>query len=296
MACLRPIGPDDAEAAPGAGAEGCGCRCHDERRAVDRLRCEALLRDLLTTGRLPLHRAWWVDTVLRRPHSPCAFAVVTTAGPRSGHLARVVEAALRRRDEPTSEPLSIAVDDVVVALVPEDVNGGVAAFCDDVMAGAAEARLSVRGGVGPPSREPSEYVEGLRRARWVIEVLSATGGGDWATFDALGVYAILFELEGAGPDGFVARRLGPLLRYDEERRSDLVGTLQCLLDAGGVITKAADQLFVHISTFKYRLRRIQDLLGGVDLRDPQVAFDLHLALKILWVRQHRACLDGATTP
>lgn len=272
-----------------SGADGCGCRCHDEQHRLHR---ESQLRGLLTADHVPLHDGWWVDAGLGRPHFPCAFASVTTTGPRLHLLARLVEGTLRGHVGSSYEPLSVVLDDVVVALIPEDVRGGLPAVCDRVVAGATDASLSVRGGAGPLCREPSDYAAGLRRARWVIEVLAATGGQKWAAFDALGVYAILFDCEdGDRPDDFVARRLGPLIRYDEARRSDLVGTLHSLLEAGGVVKKAADQVFCHISTLKYRRKRIEELLD-VDLRDPQIAFDLHLALKILWVRRHRARLDG----
>ena len=37
---------------------------------------------------------------------------------------------------------------------------------------------------------------------------------------------------------------------------------------------------IHRNTLIYRLERIQELLGGVDLEDPETRLNLQLALKI----------------
>jgi DNA-binding PucR family transcriptional regulator len=72
---------------------------------------------------------------------------------------------------------------------------------------------------------------------------------------------------------FAARWLGPLLHHAE-----LTRTLQVFLATGGPSASAA-RLYVHISTLKYRLRRIESILG-VDLSDPEDCFNLRLAFKI----------------
>ena len=75
--------------------------------------------------------------------------------------------------------------------------------------------------------------------------------------------------------------LGPLLG-----RGELTRTLRVLLETGGP-SAAAAALFVHVSTLKYRLRKIESILG-VDLSDPEVCFNLRLAFKILAVRERLA--------
>jgi hypothetical protein len=61
------------------------------------------------------------------------------------------------------------------------------------------------------------------------------------------------------------------------------------------MTEAAKQLYIHISTLKYRVNRIEELLS-VELRDAQAAFNLHLACKILGVRRHLSRIEGAEAP
>lgn len=73
---------------------------------------------------------------------------------------------------------------------------------------------------------------------------------------------------------FTDRWLGPLLGHAE-----LTNTLRVFL-ATGSPSAAAHTLYVHISTLKYRLRRIESILA-VELSDPEVRFNLRLAFKAL---------------
>ena len=74
------------------------------------------------------------------------------------------------------------------------------------------------------------------------------------------------------------RLLGPVLDYDAEHGSDLVGTLRVFLDCSGSWTTAAARLHVHVNTLRYRVGRVEDLLG-VDLSDFTERVDLYLALQ-----------------
>ncbi|XVS61446.1 PucR family transcriptional regulator [Actinosynnema sp. CA-299493] len=74
------------------------------------------------------------------------------------------------------------------------------------------------------------------------------------------------------------RLLGPVLDYDAEHGSDLVGTLRVFLDCSGSWTAAAARLHVHVNTLRYRVGRVGDLLG-VDLSEFTQRVDLYLALQ-----------------
>ena len=76
------------------------------------------------------------------------------------------------------------------------------------------------------------------------------------------------------------RWLGPLIEYDRARNADLVRTLSEYLERGGSLDQAAETLFIHRSTLKYRLGRIATLTG-VDLADPDARFNLQLATRTL---------------
>ncbi|MFD9876521.1 PucR family transcriptional regulator, partial [[Kitasatospora] papulosa] len=80
-------------------------------------------------------------------------------------------------------------------------------------------------------------------------------------------------------DGFVTAVLGPLLRYDERRGTQLVRTLRAYFGAGGSLIRAKDELHVHVNTVVQRLDRIQVLLGR-DWNEPDRALELQLALRL----------------
>jgi hypothetical protein len=73
------------------------------------------------------------------------------------------------------------------------------------------------------------------------------------------------------------RLLGPLLDYDAAHGADLVGTLTVFLDRDGSWVRAAEVLHVHVNTLRYRIGRIEQLLG-VDLGEFSHRVDLFLAL------------------
>lgn len=76
---------------------------------------------------------------------------------------------------------------------------------------------------------------------------------------------------------------GPLVRlmaYDDLHHTNLQETLQAWLEAFGDVAAAAEGLYVHANTFRYRLRRVIEV-GEVDLADPDVRFGLLLQLRLV---------------
>lgn len=73
--------------------------------------------------------------------------------------------------------------------------------------------------------------------------------------------------------------LGRLIAYDQNNDTELVKTLEAYFDANQVSQQAARNLFVHPKTLKYRLRRIEEILGIDPFKgDRQLAF--YLAAKL----------------
>jgi PucR family transcriptional regulator, purine catabolism regulatory protein len=79
---------------------------------------------------------------------------------------------------------------------------------------------------------------------------------------------------------YVERELGPLLAYDAEHRTDLVGMLRVYLDQGRNKSAAADAAHLSRPSFYERLRRIERVLG-VDLDSVESCLALHVALLAL---------------
>ena len=78
----------------------------------------------------------------------------------------------------------------------------------------------------------------------------------------------------------VLAQLQPLIEHDADSKSPLLPTLRAYLDADGHQPTVAAACFIHISTLKYRLKKIRELLDG-DLSDPETAFQLRLAFKLM---------------
>jgi DNA-binding PucR family transcriptional regulator len=137
-------------------------------------------------------------------------------------------------------------------------------------------------GIGQPARDAF----GLRRSRdgadRALRVLLTEGGSRRvATVDDVHIDALLLELN----DLMAARGdtvTGPIARlraYDARHNADLVRTLRCWLDAFGDVTAAAAAAYVHVNTFRYRLKRVAEV-GEIDLNDSGQRFAAMLQLRL----------------
>ena len=73
--------------------------------------------------------------------------------------------------------------------------------------------------------------------------------------------------------------IGPLIDYDKENDTDLASTLRTFLEQNQNSTKTAKILFIHYNTLRYRLERINAILGDV-LENPQHRLEIELALQL----------------
>jgi DNA-binding PucR family transcriptional regulator len=80
-------------------------------------------------------------------------------------------------------------------------------------------------------------------------------------------------------DTFLAATIGPVLDYDERRRTALADTLRAYFETGGSPARAAERLHVHVNTVNQRLDRIGQLLGPRWQR-PGHALEVQLALRL----------------
>jgi len=144
------------------------------------------------------------------------------------------------------------------------------------------ARLRPVVAVGPVAADLAGLAHSRACIDRVLRVLRE-GRGDrrMARFDDIQIESLLLEIgdtvasRGDGPTGALAR----LLEYDRKHSVDLVATLLAWLDAFGDVTGAAETLFIHPNTFRYRLRRAAEI-GDIDLGDPDQRFALMLQLKV----------------
>ena len=95
--------------------------------------------------------------------------------------------------------------------------------------------------------------------------------------EELGVYRLLSRLPLDELRRHRAEAIGPLLEYDRDHNGSLVHTLEVFLRCERNRVKAAEELFIHYNTLRYRLGQIDQLTGGLS-GDSTARLNLELAL------------------
>ena len=226
-------------------------------------------------------------------------AAETHNGLTQRHYERFVDTARRRLAQMNLGTLLRERDGAVQVVMPcpaevssRDVEGALAWV--DGLRGQLEASLApdqvpLAAGIGRSPDTTMTHYSAVREAVRAAEIAASMPGGPTTLhFARLGALRLIFHLAD-NPElrAFQRDALGPLEASDVSRRSEFVRTLDAFLRAGGNHMRAARDLHVHRNTLIYRLERIQELLGGADLEDPETRLNLQLALKI------RSALGGS---
>ena len=146
--------------------------------------------------------------------------------------------------------------------------------------------VGVSMGIGREQTHPSDLSKSHRQA---VEALAIgrqiLAEDDVYHFDDLGIYRLLSPLrESAEARSFTEEVLGPLISKDKQRDGKLLLTLEIFLEHNQEMKRTAEALHIHYNTLRYRLERIENLIGPFR-KDPwlrlgvQVAIRLHPILK-----------------
>jgi sugar diacid utilization regulator len=119
-------------------------------------------------------------------------------------------------------------------------------------------------------------------------------------FEQTGAYRLLLSAMTENPDElqrFYSETVEPLVAYDEQYETELLGTLGMFLEADGNVAGTAQRLFTHRHTIYYRLERVRELTGlDVSSSDGREKLSLGLkAMRVLGISSARgpASEDGA---
>src|SRR3954452_7921607 len=173
------------------------------------------------------------------------------------------------------------MDDRVYALLP-------AAGGDDAPERTLERarrlaeRLRQHGTVGLSSfyADPAEFGRAIQEAELVLDVLRQSDA-PIAQDIGTGTYRLLFRVLASHPEevrSFYEDTVAPIVCYDDQYRTDLVGTLESYLDQNCNMNATAAAIYAHRHTVAYRLERVKELTG----LDPMLSEDrerLGLGLK-----------------
>lgn len=176
----------------------------------------------------------------------------------------------------------------VVTLVPVDAEAGASAghaavdrIVQAVRGDRGGGRIAFSAGVSRVAHDLSELPEAFRQAQRSVEIgRRVHGGGSVTRFDQLGLHRLLALVpDGTELTAFASDVLGPLAERTPEA-ADLRETLQVLLDTNFNVAEAARAQFFHYNTMRYRVGKLQRLLGPV-ATDPHLRLDVAVALRAL---------------
>ena len=174
-------------------------------------------------------------------------------------------------------------DSVVVLVQPGKVDTKeIIRLAGELQAVIAEMlpEISVSVGIGRPHRKLIDLRQSYYEASYAIKIRKLKGEPRViASFDDLGSYGLLLGLQDTlSLEVFYDSVLGKLQDYDEQNSSDLVKSLACFLEANGHWGDAAEKLYVHRHTLRYRMKRVEEITGR-DLNQSQDRMEFWLALK-----------------
>ncbi|HHX30790.1 MAG TPA: PucR family transcriptional regulator [Clostridiaceae bacterium] len=137
-------------------------------------------------------------------------------------------------------------------------------------------------GVGSCVPSYRQLPASLHQAEQSVRILLSRGdrGESVLFYDDLGLLRVLgHPLLREDALAYAEEILSALEEHDASQRGDLIETIRVYFESGGNLKRVSEVLFTHYNTIIYRINRIRDVYG-IDLRDPETAFNFQLALKI----------------
>ncbi|MGW5437216.1 PucR family transcriptional regulator [Nocardia asteroides] len=280
----RPLRPDAAQVLRGASAVAARIIA----RGLDAPSTEALLVRRLFGAHGDGVDVPSVAAALNLPTTgPAAVIGFARVGPDPGPvpssgLIRLHASAFR--DDSVTE----AIGDRVYVLLPSyHSERGVGSWARELVAQLEQARgLLVRAAVAAPVAGLTAVAGARAEVDRVLDSPAAASGSRVATLAEARTAVLLAEivdLVRARPD-LHDPRLAALAAYDREHAAQLRVSVREYLRAHGEVSAAAAALRVHPNTLRYRLRRVESVLG-IDLADPADRLLLELQLAAIPIAQ-----------
>jgi hypothetical protein len=239
------------------------------QQALDDASERSALTEALLEARVTDDRSLWEIAQLLRLPQKGPYLVVAAACPIVGTQALPGVAAMLRSLDVFSSWRLLPDVEIGIAHIPSDTEY-------QALLDLLERLASARVGVSPRFENLADTAEALRYARVAV---NAHGRGDEMVTvfqdSALAVAAV------SSPE--VTHKLADLIlgRFNDlpaDERNLLFNTFRTWLDSDGSIAKAAEQLYCHPNTVRYRLHRIEERTGRA-LSAPRDLAELCLAFE-----------------
>lgn len=233
-----------------------------------RQRRGALLEALLSGSVITENALWDVTQLLGLPHDGTFAVVAAETGEFAGAGLQNIEQTLEARGLASAWRLTPSYELGIVSLGSADHLAGLTS----VLAETARGRI----GVSPAFRGLESTPRALHLAH-VARSSIALGTSGAVCFDD----SPLSMLVAAAPEESLSIAhavLRPVLEMPQAERDLLLDTLDIWLACGGTTRDAADQLFCHPNTVRYRLARLQTELHR-SLSNPAELAELVVAMR-----------------
>jgi sugar diacid utilization regulator len=132
-----------------------------------------------------------------------------------------------------------------------------------------------------------------RQACQALLAAGVYGSEDRITsYENLGVASLLMDIEDTSLlKNFHAKSLGALIEYDKMNRTDLCRTLEIFYENNSDLQVSSQRLFIHKNTLKYRLERINEILG-CNIRSTDAFLRIGVAFQVGRILSGKGASEG----
>ncbi|MBV9798053.1 MAG: helix-turn-helix domain-containing protein [Solirubrobacterales bacterium] len=147
------------------------------------------------------------------------------------------------------------------------------------------------------TRDPLELSRARNEALLAANVVEGDVDRTELAYEETGTYQLLLPHmhDPAELGRFYEETVRPLVSYDEQYETDLLGTLSTFLECDANVNATAARLFTHRHTIRYRFERVRELTG-LDVSSSDGREKLSLGLKAMRVLGIAAPRGPATEP
>ncbi|MHB8695600.1 MAG: helix-turn-helix domain-containing protein [Solirubrobacteraceae bacterium] len=239
-------------------------------------------------------RARHLGVDIGSPHRMLALAPDANQRSPSALLAIVRRLIIGRAPYNVGNALSGKRGSLVLLALPAALEGDAVTIARDIQGAMAADGATASVGVGPLKHD---FRETYRGAAACLALATYSGvPGTIVELDTLGPLRFLLDASDIGQAaGMIREALDPVTAHDSTARTPLLPTLRAFVELGGHYMRTAEHLFVSVSTLKYRLRKLREVLGESP-SNPDLHFRLRLAFSLLDLVQAMGMDDGQPWP
>ncbi len=143
----------------------------------------------------------------------------------------------------------------------------------------SETGFTVILGIGSQKNNVMDIYLSFEEAKKAVKLGRKIYGGDHTVFyKDLGVYKLFDKISKSELKRYYQTYIGKIQKYDCKNNTDLLLTLETLIENDWNMKASAERLYIHYNTIKYRVKRINKILN-INTNDPHQKFNINLAVK-----------------